>query len=383
METRKKVFVSGCFDMLHSGHIAFLEEAASFGDLYVGLGSDKTIFELKGRKTVCSENERLYMLKALRCVKDAWISKGSGMLDFLDEMITLYPDIFFVNSDGDSEIKREICQKHNIEYIVSQRIPHQNLEKRSTTELRKICNIPYRLDLAGGWLDQLDVNQYYPGAVLTINMEPDQHFNSRSGLSTSSRKAAIEMWGNQIPSDDLEKLAKMVFCFENPPGTKYISGSQDAIGIIYPGLNKINYDNGFWPQSIESVTDESILQFIEKHLYMVPLFPRKQQFDVLKDTQINTENAKLLSQAAENCWQAILKRDLRAWGKATTESFNAQIRMFPHMIDPDTIPILNQYKDNVLGWKLCGAGGGGYWVFISEKPVEGAFKIKIRRKILK
>ena len=159
MEARKKVFVSGCFDMLHSGHIAFLEEAASFGDLYVGLGSDKTIFELKGRKTVCSENERLYMLKALRCVKDAWISKGSGMLDFLDEMITLLPDIFFVNSDGDSEIKREICQKHNIEYIVSQRIPHQNLEKRSTTELRKHCNITYRLDVAGGWLDHLDVNQ--------------------------------------------------------------------------------------------------------------------------------------------------------------------------------------------------------------------------------
>ena len=57
--------------------------------------------------------------------------------------------------------------------------------------------------------------------------------------------------------------------------------------------------------------------------------------------------------------------------------------MFPHMIDPDTIPILNQYKDSVLGWKLCGAGGGGYWVFISEKTVTGAFQIKIRRKILK
>lgn len=42
---RKKVFVSGCYDMLHSGHVAFFEEAAKLGDLYVGLGSDKTIFE--------------------------------------------------------------------------------------------------------------------------------------------------------------------------------------------------------------------------------------------------------------------------------------------------------------------------------------------------
>ena len=46
----KKVFVSGCYDMLHSGHVAFFEEAASYGDLYVGIGSDKTIYELKSEK---------------------------------------------------------------------------------------------------------------------------------------------------------------------------------------------------------------------------------------------------------------------------------------------------------------------------------------------
>ena len=63
---RKKVFVSGCFDLLHSGHIAFFEEAAGYGDLYVAVGSDRTIFELKGREPVNSENERLYMVKALR-----------------------------------------------------------------------------------------------------------------------------------------------------------------------------------------------------------------------------------------------------------------------------------------------------------------------------
>ena len=74
----KKVFVSGCYDMLHSGHVAFFEEAASYGDLYVGLGSDRTILELKGRRTVNGERERLYMVKAIRFVKDAWINSGSG-----------------------------------------------------------------------------------------------------------------------------------------------------------------------------------------------------------------------------------------------------------------------------------------------------------------
>ena len=105
----KKVFVSGCYDMLHSGHVAFFEEAATYGDLYVGIGSDKTVFELKKRKTVCPEAERLYMVKALRCVKDAWISSGSGVLDFLEEMKALKPDIFFVNSDGASPLKENLC----------------------------------------------------------------------------------------------------------------------------------------------------------------------------------------------------------------------------------------------------------------------------------
>ena len=166
--------------MLHSGHVAFFEEAASYGDLYVGIGSDKTIFELKGRKTVYPEAERLYMIKALRCVKDAWISKGSGMLDFVEEMKALHPDIFFVNSDGASPLKEDLCKELGIQYVVSQRLPHGQLPVRSTTALRQTCRIPFRLDLAGGWLDQPFVSQYYPGAVLTINLEPDVQFNSRS-----------------------------------------------------------------------------------------------------------------------------------------------------------------------------------------------------------
>jgi cytidyltransferase-like protein len=78
----KKVFVSGCFDMLHSGHVAFFKEAANFGDVYVALGSDKTVFDLKGRLPVNTEEERMFMTKSVEYVKDAFISSGSGMIDF-------------------------------------------------------------------------------------------------------------------------------------------------------------------------------------------------------------------------------------------------------------------------------------------------------------
>ncbi len=377
----KKVFVSGCYDMLHSGHIAFFEEAASYGDLYVGIGSDKTIFELKERKTVYPEEERLYMIKALRCVKDAWISSGSGLLDFEEEVKALKPDIFFVNSDGASPLKEQFCKEQGIQYIVSQRVPHGNLPTRSTTQLRQTCRIPFRLDLAGGWLDQPFVSKFYPGSVITINLEPDVQFNSRSGLSTSSRNAAIEMWGNQYPADNPEKLAKMIFRYENKPGTEYVSGSQDAIGIVFPGLNRLDYNNDYWPHNIETVLDDDVLDFIENHIRMLQLFPRKEQFDVLADTCINEENAKALSVAAADCWNAVLRKDLQAWGRATTDSFNAQIKMFPHMVDAEVLSTLNHYKDQALGWKLCGAGGGGYFVFISDKHIENTFGVRIRRTL--
>ena len=375
----KKVFVSGCYDMLHSGHVAFFEEAATHGDLYVGIGSDKTINSLKARKTINNDLERLYMVKSLKSVKDAWINQGNGIIDFLDEIKNLQPDIFFVNTDGHSAIKEDLCKELGIEYVVSKRIPHGDLPIRSTTALREECRIPYRIDLAGGWLDQPNVSGLYPGSVITICIEPDYEFNDRSGMSTSSRKKAIELWQVDIPAGDKEKLAKTLFCFENPPGTKYVSGSQDSLGITMPGLNKFNYDGNFWPSAIETELSEDILDWIESNLWLVPLYPRLDNYDVLANTNINIENATKLSQAAQQTWEAILDRDLSKFGKSAQNSFEAQIAMYPNMITQDIFDIIEKYKSGVKGWKISGAGGGGYLIFINDKPIENAIQIRIRR----
>jgi len=376
----KKVFVSGCYDMLHSGHVAFFEEAAQLGDLYVGIGSDKTIFELKARKTINSDAERLYMVKSLKTVKDAWINKGSGLLDFLVEIELLRPDIFFVNADGHTLAKENLCNELGIEYVVSKRVPHGNLPPRSTTALRQECNIPYRIDLAGGWLDQPYVSKHASGSVLTICIEPDYEFNDRSGMSTSSRKKAIELWQSDVPEGDKEKLARMLFCFENPPGTKYVSGSQDSLGITVPGLNNLYYEGDFWPSKIQSVLDDDILDWIEQRLWMIPLYPRHKDYDVLADTHITPQNVQKLSEATKACWDALLAKDAVAVGKAMTQSFDAQIIMFPNMVSTDILDQIESYKSRVLGWKISGAGGGGYMIFFSDEPLENAIQIRIRRQ---
>ena len=262
---------------------------------------------------------------------------------------------------------------------MSTRIPEAGLPTRSTTALRQECNIPYRIDLAGGWLDQPYVSKHHSGAVLTICIEPDYDFNNRGGMSTSSRKAAIEMWHVNIPDGDRETLAKMLFRFENPPGSPYVSGSQDAIGIVMPGLNRLNYDGDYWPSSIESVKEKEILDFIEKNLWLIPLAPREQKYDVLAKTDISAEKVATLAQAADECWQAILDCDIDRWGKACTASFDAQVQMFPYMISEHVRKAIEEYKDLVKGYKITGAGGGGYLVLINDTPIEEAIQIRIRR----
>ena len=372
---KKKVFVSGCYDMLHSGHVAFFEEAASYGDLYVGIGSDRTVLELKGRRTVNSERERLYMVKAIRYVKGAWINSGSGIMDFEKEVRKLKPDIFFVNSDGYTPGKEAFCRELGIKLIVSRRIPGEGLPARSTTALRQECRIPYRVELCGGWLDQPDVNALAAGPVIVMSIEPTIEFNDRSGLATSSRKKAIELWQAQIPPGNREELAKLLFCVENPPGTAHISGSQDQLGILLPGVNKLNYDNGSWPVSIESITDDETLNFIADHLCLIQLPQRKADYDVFSQTNINVVSAGKLADATERCWCAIRGRDVEQWGKATTDCFEAQLEMFPAMLTSDVQGAIEQYRNVACGWKLTGCGGGGYLLLVSRTPIQNAIKV--------
>jgi cytidyltransferase-like protein len=381
----KKVFVSGCYDMLHSGHVAFFKEASSYGELYVGIGSDATIQELKSRKTVNSEQERLYMVKAIRYVKDAFINRGSGLMDFVETVDMVKPDVFVVNEDGGSDTKRKFCAERGIEYVVLQRVPDAGLEARSTTSLRNSvqCQLPYRLDLAGTWIDQPYVSCFGAGWAITISLEPTVEFMERAGMSTSTRNAAKKIWPYQLPNDNSETLAKLLFCFENDPTRQgHVSGAQDAIGICMPGLNRHYYDNNYWPEKIESCQDEEILAWLEQHICMIPMFPRREGVSVVAGKQVTPQGVKHLSSAADACWEAIMHKNLEAFAAAFQASFDAQIEMFPSMMQPGVQEYIDLYRDKAMAWKMSGAGGGGYLALVcrteAEMPTE-AVRIKIRR----
>lgn len=359
----KKVFVSGCYDLLHSGHVEFFRQASQYGDLYVGIGSDATILGYKHHKTVYSEQERLFMVKSIRYVKDAYINAGSGMVDFLPTLDIVKPDILVVNSDGGNDDKRRLCEERGMEYVVLERDPHEGLKARSSTDLKKTeSQIPTRLDLAGTWIDQPYVSQYAPGWAITISLEPTFEVRERCGLSTSTRNVIRRIWPYNLPNMDPETLARLVFCFENHPEREdgIISGAQDAIGICVPGLCRHWYDNHFWPEKIETCQDEAVLSWLENHLVMIPMEPRRPGCSVVEGKDITEPKVKALAKAADDCWNAILAKDLGAFAAAYRASFDAQVAMFPAMIQGCVQDYIDKFRDEVLAWKLPGAGGGGY-----------------------
>ena len=367
----KKVFVSGCYDLLHSGHIEFFRQAAQYGDLYVGIGSDDTILQYKNHRTLYPEQERLFMVQSIKYVKEAYINKGTGVMDFVPTVEMLKPDRFVVNADGSSEEKRRFCEERNIEYIVLERTPAKGLNARSSTDIKtEICEIPTRLDLAGTWIDQPYVSCFAPGWALTISLLPNFEIRERCGLSTSTRKQIQKIWPMKLPDMDAEMLAKLVFCFENDPERSdgIISGAQDAIGICIPGLCRHHYNARFWPDKIEQCKDERILCWLESHLCLVPMFPRKPGCSVVENKDITETKVKALAKAADDCWEAIMQTDLEAFAAVYRASFEAQISMFPAMIQPGVQNYINHYSamNDVLAWKMPGAGGGGYLALVVE-----------------
>ena len=386
-EKKRKVFVSGCYDLLHSGHVEFFKQASQYGDLYVGIGSDKTIAALKGHKTMYSEQERLFMVRAIRYVKEAYINQGEGFLDFLPTLDIVRPDCLVVNEDGDREEKRALCRQRGMEYIVLKRVPSDGLAARSSTDLKQLpSQLPTRLDLAGTWIDQPYVSCYAPGWALTISLEPTFEVRERCGLSTSTRNTIKRVWPYQLPNMDPEMLARLVFCLENDPERSdgIVSGAQDAIGICVPGLARHYYNGAFWPEKIEYTQDPALLGWLEDHLCMIPMFPRRPGCSVVEGKDITTGKVKALAAAAADCWDAIMKQDVDAFAAAYRASFAAQVAMFPAMIQPGVQDYIDRYSamDGVLAWKMPGAGGGGYLALVCrdcEHFPEGAISLTIRR----
>jgi cytidyltransferase-like protein len=371
----KKVLVSGCFDLFHAGHVAFLKEASSYGKLFVAVGSDQNVQLLKGKAPYFGQSERCFIVNSLKYVEDAFVASGTGLLDFAPDAEKLKPDIFVVNSDGDTDGKRAFCESHDIQYVVLSRIPEKGLPARSSSSVKTELRFPYRICLAGGWVDQPWASTICPGSVVVARIVPTVDFNDRSGMATSSRKIALELWGNKLPDGDPLRNARLLFGAENQPGKKHVSGSQDHIGLLAPGINRLFYSGDYWPSTIDGTTDPKICQWLSKNLHLVCLKPRPGDYDPLSTMNLRKEWVRALGESGDDCWQSILNQDISGLGKAMTKTFEMWQMILPNTVPEWVKEAAKQYA-SYPGLVTSGCGGG-YLVIASEKEIPGAIKIKV------
>lgn len=252
------------------------------------------------------------------------------------------------------------------------------LPVRSRSGTKKELRFPYRLCLAGGWMDQPWVSSVYPGSAVVAQIWPSMEFNNRSGLATSSRDLGIKIWGDRYPDGDPIQNAKILFGAENPPGTKYIAGSQDQLGLLLPGVNRLFYNGGYWPEKIQSSHDRDICDWLSDVIFLVPLKPRPDGYDPLKEMHLEKHFIKALGEAGDSCFDSILKKDIRGLGKAMTDTLLMWKKILPLTVPDDIFKEMEiNYFSNYPGAITSGCGGG-YVIVVSEKEVEGSIKIKVR-----
>jgi hypothetical protein len=274
--------------------------------------------------------------------------------------------------------KKRLCEENGVELVVLERLPEEGLPARSSSASKNDLKFPYRVCLAGGWMDQPWVSEVHSGSVVVAQVWPDIEFNDRSGMATSSRNIALELWGNQIPGGDPVRNAKLLFGAENPPGSEYISGSQDHIGLLVPGISRLDYNGSFWPSNIETTVDRETCEWLSKVLHFTPLQPRPEGYNPILVKNLDPCLVKRLGDSGVSCYDAILNRDAGQLGEAMKETFLVWREMLPCTV-PDWVmeEMETHYFPRYKG-AITSGSGGGYVVFPAEEEVEGTLKIRVK-----
>ncbi|MAT70020.1 MAG: hypothetical protein CMJ58_10910 [Planctomycetaceae bacterium] len=248
--------------------------------------------------------------------------------------------------------------------------------------------IPYRMALAGGWIDQPFVsrlNPRAPGAMVVVGLQPVQWFMERAGMATGTRKVARQLWPDGLPGGDRAALVRQLYDAENA-GKDAPSGSQDMIGLIYPGINRLDYDaaheGGIYPVHIESHNDPATAAWLEQVLWIVPVAPRPPGYDPLGEQHLDPQWIERLGQSGHACFDAIVSRDAPALGASLTECTACWDALLPHVLRHPTLevdlPALIHHYQSISHGAMYSGCGGGYVYVVSDQPVPGAFKPVIR-----
>lgn len=331
------VFVSGCYDILHAGHIQFFREARALGDeLTVCFASADVLWRHKQRRSSLPDEHKQAILESLSVVDRVVLGEGKKTgLDFEDHFLRLKPDILAVTEDDQyRHLKRELCERVGAKYRVLEKTPPQ-FEPVSTTGLvngiRAPVRAPLRVDFAGGWLDVPRLARP-EGFIVNCAISPlvslrDWPYRARAGLGGSGAYALLRGDDGVVSELDLGV------------------GWQDPAVIAETGL--CVWKSGPVPH-LDLKRDGQILSG-----RMALLWTGKPH-----DTPSFTDLARdydRIQEAGQIAREAVLRNNLDGLARAVRCSCQVQIGEGMQPL-PD--------ESSALAKKYCGGGWGGYALYL-------------------
>jgi hypothetical protein len=251
-----------------------------------------------------------------------------------------------------------------------------------------IGKIPNRMALAGGWIDQPFISKLNPdgiGSMVVVALEPTFRVMDRCGMSTSTRAVAMKLWNRVLPEGNPEELVRRLYHEENK-GKAEPSGSQDMAGLVYPGINRLDYDatheGGYFPKHVESNNDPATARWLESVLHVIPVAQRPEGYNPLGVKNLDPHWISRLGRSGKDCYSAIIRKDIHGVGASMNECMKCWEAILPHTVrhpalTVDLMGLLDYYQSAYAGAMYSGCGGG-YLYVLSEKDVPGSFSVTIR-----
>lgn len=400
------VFCTGCYDILQSGHAVFFNQCREYGDLLVvGVGRDEIINQLKGPgRPVNPEMNRLYLVAAMEDVSYAVLNDselGKGKIDFRKILEELRPDVFVLNDDDSAlDEKQALCDILGIRLQQVARVVPPELEPTSTTRIIDKINFswraPLRIDFAGGWADVPFIMEGVSGYVSNAAIRPlieykggKMNFSGYprgSGLSTSTAVKLLEMISAKTyntESRSLEAIAEDLFNLENKE-LNWAIGRQDQYSIVYGGFNCFEFGKDY-ARPVGNPVNREVLDTFQKKLLLIHTGVSRNAQTAVEEVYRNFKTMEghealmEISSLGLEFGKALEKGQFETCARIMSRNFAAQKRLAASSSDA-FIDSVYQFaiENGAQGGKICGAGGGGAFVFVSDNPQELKKRIKDR-----
>lgn len=345
-----RVFVSGCYDILHAGHVQFFREARTLGDhLTVCFASNDVLWLHKQRRSSLPDEHKRALIAALTPVDEVVVGTGHDEgIDFKEHFLRLRPDILAVTEDDKyAPLKRALCAEVGARYVVMPKTPPQ-FPPISTTQIVKFIRAPevapLRVDFGGGWLDvprHARIGAYIVNCAIspTVSLR-EWPYERNAGLGGSGAWALLN--GKDGIGSELDLGV----------------GWQDPAVIAETGL--CVWRSGPRPV-LEVKTNGEFLSGRMALLWTGSPHDTPGMAD-------GARNYDAIEHAGATARNAVWQGDLVGLAAAVRESYAVQ-----RAEGMEALPGEAGQLPGALAWKYCGGGFGGYAVYLfAEKAARDA-----------